>query len=349
MCRLAAFPPNYPRDQALEILLAFEKSNVDGVGSVHIKNGKFVVDKHATSLSKLLSKGHNFLGHMEKGWNGWTLAHLRLASHGGVALKNTHPFLIGDDWAFVHNGVWSNYKFVRLALSKSVKFEGETDTEVAGHLWNVIGPKKFAEELDYGGVFMGLNRNGQLQVAKVSGDLEVFHRKNRTILLASELPRQYKRKFESGKGWYHYDKNGFYLNHKVKTGGTTYTGGSYTGTYFGHGHTGSQPYRYNTSPNNGSGASSGSGVQIGGCNTGGGCGPLPPNRQLASPVFGESDFARIGDSEEWQRQVNEELAEQLGLSPEDAAGVPSYVPREGGALGITHQSLDDEENWKGRD
>lgn len=344
MCRLAAFPPNYPREQALEIMLAFEKNNTDGVGSVHVKNGKFVVDKHPFSLSKLLSKKNNFLGHMENGHDGWTLAHLRLASHGNVAMKNTHPFIIGD-WGFVHNGVWGNYKLVRLALSKTVKFEGETDTEVAGHLWNIIGPKKFSDEIDYGGVFMGLHRNGQLQVVKASGDLEVFPRKNRTVLLASELPNEYKRKVDASRGWYHYDKNGMYIAHKAKAHTTYfqgYTAGSTASSYFGP----KQP------PTHGGavGRYTGGGEPVGfkaGC-SGGSCSTSGKPKEPVSQVFADTDFSRIGEDEEWQRQVNRELAEQLGISEEETGGIPDYTPRQGGALGLTHNSLDEEENWRNR-
>jgi predicted glutamine amidotransferase len=316
MCRLAAFPPDYPRDKALEILLAFEGKNTDGVGSVYVKNNKFVVDKHPTALSKILAKDHDFLGHMP--YNGWTLAHLRLASHGCNANRNTHPFLVGD-WAFVHNGVWSDYNLVKLALSKTVKFEGETDTEVAAHLWNIIGPQKFAEELSWGGVFMGLHRNGQLHVAKTSGDLDVFHRKNKTIVLASELPSYFKRKYEAERGWFHYNKDGTYKEHKFKT--PSYS--KYSSTGFG-----------NTYGGQFSGVSGGT--------TGGSTLPIVIRDREGSA------FSRMAQAEEgeWGEELQRELAEELGITQEELNGVPTYVPpsQRGGPL-VSSRDLDSEEEW----
>jgi hypothetical protein len=37
---------------------------------------------------------------------------------------------------------------VKLALSKQVELAGDTDSEVAAHLWNIIGPKKFSENIE---------------------------------------------------------------------------------------------------------------------------------------------------------------------------------------------------------
>ena len=99
MCRLAAFPPNFSQDKALEILLEMENNNLDGVGSAHVDpaTGNFVVSKFPISLSKLMEKGTPFLSHMAGGnFNGWTIAHLRAKSQGEVAMRNTHPFIIND-------------------------------------------------------------------------------------------------------------------------------------------------------------------------------------------------------------------------------------------------------------
>ena len=211
MCRIAAFPPNFPRIQALEILANFENRNTDGTGSAYVKDGRFVVDKWAKPFSTVV-KNKPFLGHMP--YNGWTLAHLRAASHGDNAKENTHPFIIGP-WAFIHNGIWSEYNLVKLALSRQVKFEGDTDSEVAGHLWNIIGPKKFAENVDFGGVFMGLKANGELWVAKTSGDLEIKALRGERVLLASEFDKQkYDNVVEALHGWYHFNDEGKYVAHK---------------------------------------------------------------------------------------------------------------------------------------
>jgi hypothetical protein len=211
MCRVAAFPPGFSRTEALGILANFENKNTDGTGSAYVRDGKLIVDRWAKSFSSV-AKTKPLLGHMP--YDGWTIAHLRAASHGDNKKENTHPFIIGP-WAFIHNGIWSEHNLVRLALSKQVEFEGETDSEVAGHFWDIIGPKKFSETVDFSGVFMGLHRNGNLWVVKTSGDLEIKALKGEKVLLASEFDKQkYERVVESLHGWYQFDKNGKYVNHK---------------------------------------------------------------------------------------------------------------------------------------
>lgn len=234
MCRIAAFPPNFPRVEALEILRNFENKNTDGTGSAYLRDGKFVIDKWAKPFSSIV-KSKSFLSHMP--YNGWTIAHLRAASHGENLKENTHPFQIGP-WAFIHNGIWSEHNLVRLALSRQVKFQGQTDSEVAGHFWNIIGPKKFAEAIDFGGVFMGLHRDGSLWVVKTSGDLEIKALKGERVVLASEFDRsKYEHTVEALHGWYNFGKDGQYIKHKEnKTSwsrGYPYTGGSAYSRSFG--------------------------------------------------------------------------------------------------------------------
>jgi hypothetical protein len=211
MCRLAVFPPHFEQDRALEILLEMEGGNLDGVGSAHIgADGNFSIKKFPTSLSKIMEKGTPFLDHMAgEGHDGWTIAHLRAKSHGEVAMKNTHPFVINDTWAFAHNGVWSDYSIVKLALSKTVKFEGETDTEVAGHLFAIGGARAFCDTIDASGVFLGLRKDGALYVVKTSGSLEFDELADKRIVGASELKRgEYPKNETVQTGWYYFNKAG---------------------------------------------------------------------------------------------------------------------------------------------
>lgn len=211
MCRLAAFPPGFPRQDALEILKHFENHNTDGTGAAWINDGKFFVEKYPKALTKVLRK-HRFLRHMPH--NGWTIAHLRAASHGDVRKVNTHPFVVGP-WAVVHNGVLSEHKIVKLALGNRVKFDGETDSEAAAHLIANAGPKKFAEVIDMSGVFLALNIRGDLWAIKTSGDLELEALKGNRTLMASKFdPIVYEKTAEAQVGWYHFDRHGAYLKHK---------------------------------------------------------------------------------------------------------------------------------------
>lgn len=212
MCRQAAFPPNFPRKEAISILKNFAKGNTDGVGYVYNDKDKFMVYKNPLSFRRALKNDpEGFLKHMP--YNGWTLVHLRAASYGVKSRVNTHPFVVGD-WAVVHNGTWHEHSLIKMAWPNT-KFEGQTDSEVATHLISMVGPKKFAAEIEGAGVFLALNRDGSLQVMRTSGDLCYTKHEGRT-LLASELNLaryDYKR---SSLGWFHYDKEGHLLHKKTK-------------------------------------------------------------------------------------------------------------------------------------
>ena len=244
MCRLAAFPPNFPRIEALQILAEFEKTNTDGTGSVYVRDGEFMVDRWPEPFSKVIRR-EPFLGHMP--YNGWTLAHLRAASNGAPLKRNTHPFVVGQ-WAVIHNGVWTDHNLVRLALSRTVKMKGDTDSEVAAHLWEIIGPRKFAEAMNFNGVFLGLKKDGHLWVAKTSGDLEMKALKKDRTLIASELDaRKYDERIDALYGWYHFDENGLHVAHKETR--TSFKYGSYgasfnQGQYFGCQSTGTAKTSY---------------------------------------------------------------------------------------------------------
>lgn len=183
MCRLAAFPPGFERKEALEILWSFRMGNRDGTGEVHVKDGEFVVNKWAWPLERVEKHLFRHMPH-----DGWTIAHLRAATHGGKTNENTHPFIKGKT-ATVHNGVWSEYDIARLAIeSVGGKFEGQTDSEVAAHLLEHLGPKRFYEAVrSHSGVFLTLTKSGKLWAINTGGDLEVARNKDGVCLVASDL------------------------------------------------------------------------------------------------------------------------------------------------------------------
>jgi predicted glutamine amidotransferase len=206
MCRLAAFPPNFPRNEALEILSQFECGNTDGTGYAYVADGHVKLAKWPKPFSRLIARGVPLLPHMP--YNGWTIAHLRAASHGGNTYNNTHPFTIGK-WVMCHNGIWHDHNIARLALSKYVKFSGETDSEVACNVINDIGPKQFVKQVEGAGVFLALKRNGELWIMNTSGDLVLSRTDNRKYLIASSLDAfQYKQQYDMNRGWYHFDRRG---------------------------------------------------------------------------------------------------------------------------------------------
>lgn len=225
MCRLAAFPPNFPKKEAYNIMWHFLKGNTDGTGSVHLdKDGKFVTRRYPFSLTKVVKDQKVLLGHMP--YPGWTVVHVRAASHGGNKVANTHPFIKGK-WGVVHNGVWSEYEIAKAALHRKVEFEGDTDTEVAAYVFSNIGPKRFSKLIDYGGVYLGLHQSGDLWAVKTSGDLVMAETKYGQVL-ASELPDKYDDR-EVEEGWVHLNPEGKVIRaveHKSRWKGS-YSGGGY--------------------------------------------------------------------------------------------------------------------------
>ena len=224
MCRLAAFPPFFSKKLAYDILKRMEGSNKDGTGSVYVKDGQFIVNKLPVPLDEAIVK-IPLLDHMP--YDGWTVVHMRAATHGGNEVCNTHPFIKGS-WAVVHNGVWSDNKVLKAGLP-DIKWEGETDSEVAAHLLNVAGPEKFCDVVSGGGVFLALNQSGLLLAIKTSGQLEVAPdgRENSNVV-ASDLAFEWKPK-QQDYGWLVFDEKGAVLFRKQRE-----WLGSY-GNYSGHG------------------------------------------------------------------------------------------------------------------
>ena len=170
------------------------------------------MNKYPVAFSKIMKRGIKFLNHMPH--DGWTVAHLRAASHGCNSVRNTHPFVVGS-WAVTHNGIWSEHEIARLAMSKWVKFlPGETDTIVAVHLINEIGPKKFALSVPSAGVYLALNNDGTLWVLHTSGQLNGKVLSNGTVLIASSMPDSIKNEFSFPEGWVHFERDGTYMAHK---------------------------------------------------------------------------------------------------------------------------------------
>lgn len=232
MCRLAAFPPGTSREKAIEVVSNFWEGNEDGVGTVYVKNGEFIVNKAPVSFERAMKKRVPLFDHMP--YNGWTLAHVRAASHGANTMSNTHPFIKGD-WAFIHNGIYDDHALLKAALSPYVRFEGETDTEVVAHMFATLGPQKFVRTVSSGGVYMALNKAGHLYVVKNSGNL-AFRRTSKGVLFASEFPPHYsERKITYvDQGWMRLTPGGQVESgswEKDPYGMASYTGYTYPSVY----------------------------------------------------------------------------------------------------------------------
>ena len=219
MCRIAVIPPHFDRSEAIDILRTFEGGNTDGTGYVYVKDGKFVVHKWAKPFSKVLKKtGNKFFDHLPE-HNGITLCHLRAATHGEIAPKNTHPFVVGNR-AYVHNGVWgTGSESARLAIKGEI--EGETDSVIAAHCIDASGMEKFINGISYGGVFVALALDGTLEIGKASGTIKILKISESGInLLATNLGIKYKGEIELPDGITQFDnelKKTNFIAKKVKT------------------------------------------------------------------------------------------------------------------------------------
>lgn len=74
--------------------------NPDGAGFMYSENGQLHVVK---GLMKYTDFIEAYAPHADKN----AVLHFRIATHGGVTPENTHPFIIHDGLAMVHNGIIS--------------------------------------------------------------------------------------------------------------------------------------------------------------------------------------------------------------------------------------------------
>ena len=204
MCRLAAFPPNFPKEAAIDVMENFFKGtrNNDGTGSAYIRGEQLVANKFPMPFDDVMKAKLPLLDHMP--YNGWTIAHVRQATHGIVAVKNTHPFIKGK-FAVVHNGVWTDYKLAKVCMG-SVKLSGETDSEVVAALIDRVGPKRLTESARGIGVVLALSKSGCLWLSKTSGQCEISMTKH-GVLIGSQLPKEYETEYIK-EGWMMLDPQG---------------------------------------------------------------------------------------------------------------------------------------------
>lgn len=218
MCRLAILNPGIAKDEALDILLNMEGCNRDGFGLSYVKDGKIIINKWGLSFSEVLKRKYNPLGFLPH--NGWVMVHQRASTHGYVCKNNSHPFIINNEFAWMHNGVFLGRSIFRTIFKKQgIKFNSDTDSEVAGQIFSIIKPRKFNLQMDDSGVYVALNKDGSLDVIKSSGQLEMDIKEDRTILLASDLSySKYPKSIIAPFGWYKFDKFGRFIHYETQRG-----------------------------------------------------------------------------------------------------------------------------------
>ena len=132
MCELFGLSANVEVGVRISFEEFFEHSRIhrDGWGVGFYKDDAAVLIKEPkiAKMSPLVKfiKEHDYVhSHI-------IISHIRYASHGDVAYKNTHPFVrevFGRMWVFAHNGTLNNFRErFQLRFYKPV---GETDSEFA--------------------------------------------------------------------------------------------------------------------------------------------------------------------------------------------------------------------------
>lgn len=217
MCRLIALPPGTSPDVAHELVTNFVRGNDDGVGEAYVVKGEFKINKYPYSYNEAVTKKDKLFSHMPH--DGWTIAHVRLATHGEHTWANTHPFIKGDT-AVVHNGTFGMHSLIKAALGTGVKWSGDCDSEVAAYLFNKLGPEEFYKKMyQHYSVYLGLKRDGSLAAVKLGhGDLKVWRTEQDTFILASEFPWRlpYWDSKETEEGVLKLDKEGHASNFKFE-------------------------------------------------------------------------------------------------------------------------------------
>ncbi len=142
MCRLYAFHANEPTkvecpliysQNALMMQSAEDKSGVShthGWGIATYEDGVPKVERQAWAAYQ----GECFENAVAKIYSTTVIAHVRRATMGEPAIRNTHPFTSGH-WVFAHNGTVPGFKKIRAKMIGEVdenfrsKITGETDSE----------------------------------------------------------------------------------------------------------------------------------------------------------------------------------------------------------------------------
>jgi len=196
MCQLLGMNCNVPTD----ICFSFEgfrarggktDEHVDGWGIAFFEGPgcRVYLDDKASADSTVADLVRHYPIHSTN-----VIAHIRKASHGGVALENTHPFqreLWGRYWIFAHNGELKDFE---PTLSAGYRPVGETDSErafclILQHLKTTFPGEEIppARELQSAlaevstkiaeyGIFNFLLSNGEWLFARCSTDLHYIVR-----------------------------------------------------------------------------------------------------------------------------------------------------------------------------
>lgn len=188
--------------------------NVDGFGFAYVsEKGEFCIKKTQLSFPQVLKK-KSYKKFIDWPDTGWKIIHLRKGSIGGNgSYRNAHPFFINyedNEYVSCHNGTHREYELIKAALPNK-KYNSDTDSEIILTLLAKIGPKKFNKISNDNGVYLTINKNGELTAIKntFQGDLKIAALDEKRDFLISELSHDsgYKNE-ELDSGFYIFNKEG---------------------------------------------------------------------------------------------------------------------------------------------
>jgi hypothetical protein len=80
-------------------------NNKDGAGMLYLQNGVLTTYKEMDNFDAFYDH-YDWVRKKHK--DSQIVLHFRISTHGKVDLENCHPFMVNEDWGFVHNGIISN-------------------------------------------------------------------------------------------------------------------------------------------------------------------------------------------------------------------------------------------------
>jgi predicted glutamine amidotransferase len=156
MC-IAIYKPESMNLTELSLKNSWEH-NPDGAGFMYAENEQLTVVKGLMSYDEFMT---TFEPHKDKK----AILHFRIATHGGINRENTHPFVVHDNLAMVHNGIISAVDTPDLSKSDTWHFN-ELFLKKFHPLWRDPQFKALVESYIGHSKLIMMNNLGEVEIYK---------------------------------------------------------------------------------------------------------------------------------------------------------------------------------------
>jgi len=116
----------------------------------------------------------------------------------------------------MHNGTVNSTGLLSMYLQTIPGYRANSDSAAICEVASKVGMKELTDYLEWGGVFVSLNLDGTLEIAKVSGQLALHLNEDKTCIIASEFNDEQYKNIELPRGWFKFKADGTFHKHKVK-------------------------------------------------------------------------------------------------------------------------------------